>query len=404
MKFAFRIAIRFLKEGKSQTLFILFGIAIGVAVQIFLSALISGLQTDLINKTVGDAPHIIVKPAEKSYSTAINTDHYIVEVEADTGTSIEKLANWENTLQGIDDMKGITVASPLLESAAFVNKGQKSLPIMIKGVLPERSNLIYKVSKRLIQGENDLQGNNILVGKNLAEELRLTKGDTVRLVTSTGTEDWFYIIGIFDFQNSATNSSWIFMDINRSQKFFNMQGYITSIEVQVDDVFSAQSISDRLRNYYPDLKFETWQEANKQLLTALNSQSSSSNIIQFFVLMAVALGISSVLAVSVMQKSKQIGILKAMGAGNAVTTKIFLLQGGILGLLGALLGSGFGIVLIHLFLQFTATDGIPQFPVYVSTKSVLFSIAVATTVGLISSLVPALNSSKLNPIEVIRNG
>lgn len=404
MKFALRIAFRFLKEGKSQTLFILFGIAIGVAVQIFLSALITGLQKDLINKTVGDAPHIIVKAAEKSYISAIDKENYLIEVEADTGATLDKLTNWQNTLQGIDDMSGIRSASPLFETAAFVSKGQKSLPIIIKGVYSERSDLIYRVAERLIQGENDLQGNNILVGKDFAEEMHLSKGDTVKVVTSVGSEDWFYIIGIFDFQNSATNSSWIFMDINRAQKLLNMQSYITSIEIQINDVFAAQKISNKLKNYYPDTKIETWQEANEQLLTALNSQSSSSNIIQFFVLMAVALGISSVLAVSVMQKSKQIGILKAMGAGDSATTKIFLLQGGILGLLGALLGSGLGILMVKLFLQFTSTDGIPSFPVGIRIESILFSIAVATTVGLIASFVPAINSSKLNPIEVIRNG
>ena len=194
------------------------------------------------------------------------------------------------------------------------------------------------------------------------------------------------------------------MDINRAQKFLDLQGYITSIEVQVKDVFAAESIAQDMEGDYPDLSFQTWQEANAQLLTALKSQSSSSSVIQFFVLMAVALGISSVLAVSVMQKSKQIGILKAMGTENATTTKIFLLQGGLLGLFGALLGSGIGVLMVTLFVKFTSTDGIPQFPVEISGGSILFSVSVATVVGLIASFIPALNSSRLNPIEVIRNG
>lgn len=404
MKFAAKIAIRFLKEGKSQTLFILFGIAIGIAVQIFLSALISGLQSDLINKTVGTAPHIIVKAKENSFSSAINTNQYIVDTETTLGVSVDKLSNWENTLKGIDVTAGIKAVAPLLEAPAFVNKGQKNLPLLIKGIISERSNLIYNISEQLVEGEYNLQGNHILIGRDLAEELQLQRGDSIRLITSSGSEDWFYIIGVFDLKNSSINGSWAFMDINRSQKFLGMQGYITSIELQVTDVFNAQHISQTLKSYYPDLNFETWQEANEQLLTALKSQSSSSNIIQFFVLMAVALGISSVLAVSVMQKSKQIGILKAMGARNASTTKIFLLQGGILGLLGALLGSTLGVIMVQLFLKFTSTDGVPQFPINISITSILFSIAIATIVGLVASFVPALTSSKLNPIEVIRNG
>lgn len=404
MKFAFRIAIRFLKEGKSQTIFILTGIAIGVAVQIFLSALISGLQADLINKTVGDSPHIVIEAGERSFTSALDSETYVVEVTPDTGVTIDKLTNWQSTLEALDNDAGILSASPLVNSAAFANKGEKNLPIIIKGINQERGNSIYHISARMILGDVDLQGNNIVIGKGLAEELRLSIGDSIRLVSSDGNEDWFYITGIFDFQNLSTNSSWIFMDINRAQKFLNLQGYITSIEVQVKDVFAAESIAQKLEIDYPDLSFQTWQEANEQLLTALKSQSSSSTVIQFFVLMAVALGISSVLAVSVMQKSKQIGILKAMGTGNSSATKIFLLQGGILGLLGAFLGSGLGILMVTLFVKFTSTDGIPQFPVTISVGSILFSISVATTVGLVASFIPALNSSRLNPIEVIRNG
>lgn len=404
MKFALKIAVRFLKEGKSQTIFILIGIAIGVAVQIFLSALISGLQADLINKTVGDAPHIIIEAAEPSFTSALSASTYIVEAVPDTGVVADKLTNWQNTLDAIDGTEGISSASPLINSAAFANKGEKNLPVIIKGINQERGNSIYHISDRVTLGKVDLQGNNILLGKDLAEELRLVVGDSVRLITSDGNEDRFYITGIFDFQNVSTNSSWIFMDINRAQKFLDLQGYITSIEVQVKDVFAAESIAQDMEGDYPDLSFQTWQEANAQLLTALKSQSSSSSVIQFFVLMAVALGISSVLAVSVMQKSKQIGILKAMGTENATTTKIFLLQGGLLGLFGALLGSGIGVLMVTLFVKFTSTDGIPQFPVEISGGSILFSVSVATVVGLIASFIPALNSSRLNPIEVIRNG
>ncbi len=141
------------------------------------------------------------------------------------------------------------------------------------------------------------------------------------------------------------------------------------------------------------------------MLSALSSQSISSYVIQAFVLLAVALGISSVLAVSVMQKSRQIGILKALGISTAGVSRIFLIQGALLGLIGSVLGSFLGGFLLWGFFTFTADEaGEPLFPITFDPLVFLLAIAVATLAGMGAAAIPARRAARLNTIEVIKNG
>ena len=137
----------------------------------------------------------------------------------------------------------------------------------------------------------------------------------------------------------------IFMDLRRTQKLFNTGDAVSSIEVQIRDPFEADLIAGKWKESLDNVKVEDWMELNQQLLTALSSQSSSSYTIQFFVILSITLGIASVLAVSVIQKSKEIGILKAMGITKKSTSRIFILQGLLLGILGSFAGIGLGILL-----------------------------------------------------------
>ena len=150
------------------------------------------------------------------------------------------------------------------------------------------------------------------------------------------------------------------------------------------------------------LKIDQWKAQNQQLLSALTSQSSSSYTIQFFVIMAVTLGIASVLAVSVIQKSKEIGILKAMGATKSSASRIFLLQGLILGVLGSMLGSGMGILLLKTFQYFNQGNG--SLVINYKWSTILIIGLISTGAGTLASTIPARRSANLNPMEAIKNG
>ena len=194
------------------------------------------------------------------------------------------------------------------------------------------------------------------------------------------------------------------MDLSRAQRIYGLNGYISNIEIQMNEPFDADILAPRLTALYPEIDASDWKAENAQLLTGLNSQSSSSLTIQAFVLVAIALGISSVLAVSVVQKSKQIGILKAMGATSNSASSIFLIQGGVLGFIGGIFGILIGYLLIQGFIIGTTTASGPIFNIVVKRDNLVLVVFISTMAGLISSFVPARKSSSLNPMEVIRNG
>lgn len=188
---------------------------------------------------------------------------------------------------------------------------------------------------------------------------------------------------------------------------FNYGDKVTAIEMQVKDVFNADVISKDVKSSLNlnDVKISNWKDSNASLLSGLSGQSASSIMIQVFVLVSVVLGITSVLAITVMQKSKQIGILKAMGIKDSAASRIFLFEGLILGIFGAVIGVALGLGWTYSFTKFAVNpDGTPVVPLYLDYKFIVFSVVIAIASACIAAIIPARKSSKLNPIEVIKNG
>lgn len=381
MKLAFSIAKRFLTYSKGQSILIMLGIAIGVSVQIFIGLLISGLQDDLINTTVGSSPHITILA-----NTEDDTFSYSSEIES--------------TLEAIEEVTNLGVFA---DRPAFVVQDDKNASIVVRGFAKDAPD-IYSVEQRLINGRLPNESNEIVLGVSLAEEFNVNVNQSVKIQTVTNKIESFKVVGIFDLGVSSLNSSWTFTTLANSQQLFDLGNNITSIELQIADVFLADSIADTL-DFGNDVIVENWKEKNADLLSGLNGQSVSSIMIQVFVLIAVVLGIASVLAITVLQKSRQIGILKAMGIQDKQASLIFLFQGLLLGVFGAIIGVVLGIALILMFTTFaTNPDGSALIPIQYDLGFIVFSASVAIVSALLASLIPARKSSKLSPIEVIRNG
>ncbi len=405
--FIWKAAIRFLIDGRSQTLFIAVGIAIGISVLVFLNILITGLQRNLINTTVGSSPHIVVTSLEDGLQSIIPEEEN-VQILSKTGglfDTTRALNNWTFLVEQIDNSEQFSAVSPVAEGSGFISRGEKNISVRIRGIDLDRADLIYQIRDRFVEGDFMVGKSQVLIGIGLADELELGPGDIIRLSSLTGSSGSYTVRGIFDLGNQALNASWIFISLEGAQSLFQLSGAITGIELQVDEVFKADSLARRLERTYPELSWTSWEEENPDLLSALNSQSISSYVIQAFVLLAVALGISSVLAVSVMQKAKQIGILKALGISTGGVSRIFLIQGALLGLVGSLIGSFLGGLLLLSFFTFTADEaGEPLFPISFDPFVFILAIAIATLAGMGAAAVPARRAARLNPIEVIKNG
>lgn len=384
MWFEWFLALRFLREGRLPSVLILAGVSVGVAVTVFLSALIGGLQSSLIQKTLGSQPHVIVRSNGKDAGATFPLD--------------------AKTLDTIAETPGVTQAAPVLSLPAFAVQGESSKSLVVRGVDPARFAGVIDLQSKLKAGTYSLTGGDMLIGADLANELSLSTGDMLTLLAPDGKRAAFTVTGIYDLGNKDINLRWAFVGLGAAQSFFGKADQVTSIEAKVADIFTADSTAATIA-LRTGLTAESWSQQNAELMTGLKSQSASSYMIQFFVIMAVALGIASVLVVSVVQKSKEIGILKAMGASTGRITRIFLIQGGVVGVTGSLLGAAMGIGLSVLFVTFAkGADGQPLFPANVDAVLILRSALIATVVGLLAAVAPARRAAKLEPAEVIRYG
>jgi lipoprotein-releasing system permease protein len=385
MGLAFKIAWRFLTTSKGQTFLIILGIAIGISVQIFIGSLIQGLQISLVDATIGSASQLTVLSADKN------------------GT----VNNYDKVADIISENEEITVVSPEVTKAGFIRYGNNTEPLVFKGIEYSQGDEIYKFDEALTEGEKP-EENQIIIGTVLAEENGIEVGDTVEIITPEGSVNEAEVSGIFDLKVTAVNESWVVGELVFAQEIFGLESkQVTEIASQVTEPFEADALAMEIIESLDDdsLEVSNWKNENQQLLSGLSGQTTSSLMIQIFVIISVVLGISSVLAITVIQKSRQIGILKAMGLKDGSASQIFIFQGVVLGLFGGLLGIVLGVGLLWAFSTFALNpDGTAVVPIYLDPAFIGISGLIAVAASTIASMIPAVRSRKLSPIEVIRNG
>lgn len=421
MPFEWLVALRFLREGRIQTVLILLGVSTGVGVIIFLTALITGLQSSLIEKTLGSQAHLVVRPPEEMprvlhEGQVAGTDPAAVAAERRPGEAalavrLEKPAQrlrsinqWPAVIREVESVAGVTDVSPLVAGSAFVTRGVAQRAIVLRGIDPERFIRIIDVPSRMAAGTFRVVGTDAVIGSGLAADIGVRPGDRIRILTADGRNDVFTVAGIFDLQNQGVNDSWVLVSLRSAQNLLDLSGGISAIEARVDGIFTAEAVARQVAQR-TGLVVDSWMELNGQLLTGLRSQSSSSAMIQVFVVVAVALGIASVLVVWVVQKNREIGIMRAFGTTRRQVLRIFLLQGLLLGLAGWVVGVGVGTALSLAFVGLaTNPDGSPTFPVSLTPGLFLGTLALALAVGLLAATAPARRAAGLDPAEAIHHG
>ncbi len=404
MLFDWFVALRYLREGKIQTVLVLGGAAVGIAVLVFLTALISGLQQSLIRQTLSSQAHIMVKPLERQARVlpgppgAVAVDE--IERVADRVRSIEQ---WQQVMRSIERLPGVVAATPTVAGSAFAIRGDAQKSIALRGIDGSFAQVI-EILPKLRAGVLEMQGTEVVLGSVLAEDLGVWVGDKVRLATAEGRSEVFTVRGIFDLGNRDVNQRWVLVPIHAAQTLLDLAGGVTTLEVRVRDVFAAEQLARTIASY-TGLSADSWMKINAQLLVALRSQSSSSYMIQVLVILAVALGIASVLGVSVIQKSREIGILKATGTSTRTVQRIFLIEGGLVGLFGAGAGGLIGAMMAIAFANLAKSpDGAPIFPVDLNPGLFVIASLVSLVTGVVAAYFPARRAARLDPAVVIRYG
>jgi lipoprotein-releasing system permease protein len=376
-----KIAARFLRTSPVQSVLIILGIAVGIAVQIFVGVLIDSLQASLFDRTIGAAPHITLQAPK--------------EGDPITYSPLVKRV--------ISAQPGVTAVVPERDISALYVNGTDKTPLQIKGGELADLNTIYQIRQKTVSGSASLDNGEIMVGTGLAGKYGLMPGDPVNLVLASNDQVTMRLTGTFDLGSANANERAAFTGptLPRQTLGYRPDQY-SLIAVQLSDPFKAASVADDWSARLPGVKVTDWQADNKDLLAALQSQSSSSYMIQAFVLVAVALGIASTLAISAVQKTRQIGILKALGMSDAATGAIFLWEAAILGVVGTSLGALLGWGLLTGFTAGTANTP-SGFPIVWNPAFIAFSCLVGISVALLSAIIPTRKTARLDPIEVIQN-
>jgi lipoprotein-releasing system permease protein len=399
------VALRFLREGRSQTVLILAGATVGVAVLIFISALIGGLQVVLLDKTLSSQAHLTLKRPERiarvlpgAPGTAVSA---VVEKVPERIRSIEQ---WQRAVDLARAAPGIVAAAPTAAGSAFASRAEVSKSVALRGIEEESFDGVIRIRSKMIAGRFRVQGTETVIGSVLASDLGLGVGDKLRIATPEGRDDVFTVAGVFDLGDQNVNQRWVLVSLRAAQTLLDLSSGITTIEAKAADPFQAEALAAEL-GPRTGLDADSWMQQNLQLLTALRSQNASALMIQTFVVIAVALGIASVLGVSVLQKSRQIGILKATGTSTGAVLRVFLVEGAIVGLAGSVAGGALGAAMS---LGFAAAVKNPYgealFPVDLHLGLFLVAAAVALGTSILAAVAPALHAARLDPATVIRHG
>jgi lipoprotein-releasing system permease protein len=401
-----RVALRFLLEGRMQSLLIIVGVAAGVAVVAYISALIAGLQANTLEKTLGAQPHITLSPPDEVVaanppepgSTALQQ----IQPRAQRPRSV---ANWAALVPLLEALPGVAAVSPMVAGAGLAQRGEAAKSIALVGVELARYDRIVNLRRKLVAGSLRLGPGEGILGRELAADLGVRVGDRISLVTrnSAGTvTDALRVTALVDMGVRELNRRTVIVPLRAAQSLVGLPGGATNLDLVLLDVWAAPAIAAGLAQRWP-YKVESWQDTNAPLVSALNAQSVSTGLIRAVVMVVVVLGIASVLVVTVVQKRREIGILRAMGATRGQVLRIFLLQGAIVGALGSVLGVLLAVGLIWAFTSFVrGSDGLPLFSISLAPGLALRIAAIATLCGVVAAVAPARRAAALDPAQAIR--
>ena len=393
------IAISFLREGRAQSIMITVGVAVGVAVIVFVTALMQGLQSNIIQRTLGTQAHIrLLSPDDVNQIVppAVGTLQLLQEDKRPQ--RLRSINNWQQITATLDQLPLLTAVSPVVSGPAFAQRGDTLESVALVGINIERYQKIIPLKEYLISGQLRVGADDVLIGSQLAEDLGVQVGNKLRLDTGQQNSAVVNIAGIFELGVRELDARYVYLDLKQAQSLLSLPGGVTVIDLTVADIFQAENVAAQVGRL-TSLQAESWIKTNAQLMNAISAQSLSTSMIIVFVAISVAFGIASVLSVSVVQRTREIGILRATGATRQQILRIFLFQGAMFGLLGSVLGSVASYALVWVFNNF----GPGLFYIPVSIELIMLALLLAILTGVLAAAVPARRAAALDPVEAIRH-
>lgn len=399
MLYQFKIGWRYLTSNLLQTGLLVLGVAVGVFVFVFMSALIGGLAVYLVDQTVGDVPHVTVtQPDIEPARLYTARDGALIASESATGRAA-MLRNTTEVMATLRQLPGIAAVSPQITGNGFVTRGAVVKPVGVIGVEADKVSAIADIEGSIVAGRADLPIGSVLIGRKLADDLGVDAGHGLRLRSDQGVDTTLTITGVFDFGFDRLDERTAYVNTKTARGLFAMRQGVSQIAVRLDDLWAAPDFAADAADA-TGLDTVPWTETNQQLLSGLDAQARSGDIIKGFALLTIVIGVASALLLSTYRRRSEIGIMRAMGASRGFVVMVFLAQGGLIGLVGGLVGAGLGWLALSPFPPPGEIDA-GGFPIDLGQGGFGLAIALTVSGALIASVLPARAAARVDPVRVI---
>jgi lipoprotein-releasing system permease protein len=396
--YAVKLAFRHLFSHPGQTALLMAGVALGVSVFIFMSALIGGLATLLTLRTIGSIPHIVLERLDRD--PAVLNSHQGAQVVLQKDLSRrDQIAIWQPMIPIIEKTAGVIAVSPQIRGSAFVVRGQAVSPVGVIGTMAGKLSDIANIDAAIVAGSGSLPADGILIGSVLARDLGLRVGQVVQLTSDRGRSRSFRIGGVFTLGIASADRQSIYMNFTTARALFDLSTGVSRIEIKVRPATDAASVAERLRRS-TGLKATAWTEDNQQLFEGLDAQARTGTIIKAFSLVTIIVGIASAMLLSIFRRQAEIGIMRAMGASRGLVISIYVLEGTLIGLIGAIIGAlAAWLALLPLPPVSAVQSG--GLPIDRQQGDFLLAIALTTLAAILASILPARRAARIDPVEAI---
>lgn len=392
MRYELMVSLRYLLGRRKEkfisiiSLISVLGVAVGVMALIVVIAVMSGASSHFRDKVIGTHSHLVVGQREG-------------------------IENPEEIIARIKEIPGIVAASPFIDGRVMARSENLVVNVALRGIDPVREAQINKLAEYLVRGSFTLADDEVVIGEQLSRELGIGLGERLTLFSSLdGRMKDFRVGGIFNSGRYDYDIGLILLNLTATREFFDLPADVAGgIGVKIDDVYSARRLK---REILKELKFSypvrTWMEVDRNLFAALKLEKTAMFVILSLIVVVAALNIASTLIMMVMEKTRDIGILKAIGAGNSGIKLIFTLEGMFIGLLGTVFGAAAGFFLCYLLKNYPVIKLPPdvyyidRLPVKVQPFDSVIIIVAALLISLLATFYPARQAARLNPAEALR--
>ena len=399
--FAFTVARRYLLSNRAQSALLVAGVALGVTAFVFITALIEGLAIRLTDEVTANSAHVSLEPVTR-IARVLPSAGVATEAVALVSTfQRQQIREWPSTVALLRQQSSVSAISTQITGSAFLVKGQAVAPVSVTAVEPESLDAITPITRQIVDGQRSLGADGILIGTVLAETLGLSAGQPVLFRTDRGVERLLTVRGIFRTGVRSADERVAYLSLQTARPLFRLPEGLTNIEIKLEDANRAREVAAFLHEA-TGLRATPWQERNANLEDALTAQAQTGTLIQMFSLISVLIGIASALMLSANRRRGEIGIMRAFGISKSFIATVFVLQGFLIGLVGALSGCIAGYGLCTWLSTLTKADGSLALPIAPAEGGYVMVIILTTLGAVLASVIPARSAARLDPLQAIQ--